>query len=137
TVDAPKGTTVTNLTSKTGFGAVGNIVLPGSLTPVQLQFSLKGHRDVIVDVVPNADQVFKPTFLKGSGTTRQPVAGSSPVTTPTTPTTPTTQTPTEPANKPPTEPVKPPTEPVKPPPEDDCPELPCLKDPLKANPGGG
>jgi serine/threonine-protein kinase len=136
TVDAPKGTTVTNLSTKTGFGAVGNVVLPGGTAPVQLQFSLKGHRDVVVDVVPDKDQTFKPTFVKGSGTTvvRTPGggttagsgSGSAAATTNPTP------TPTEPAIKPPTEPTKPP-----PPAEDDCPELPCLKDPLKGTPSGG
>jgi len=123
TFDAPKGATITNLTTKTGFGAVPNVSVAGSRTPVSFQLSLKGFRDVVVDVIPDKDQTIKPDFVKATaGSSRTP--SGSPATPP-----PDAATPVlKPDPGPPA---------TKPPPDDDCPELPCLKDPLKSAPSGG
>jgi len=145
----PKGATVIDLSTNKPVGKTPyTFTVPGSTSPRQFKFQLKGYGDSTVELVPNRAEIkYAQTLQKGATrttvvtqvpSTDEPTlkpAGTTPATTAVTkPDTSTTQKPGEVTVTRPDETKKPdetkPPEPPKPPEQktDDCPgDEPCLK----------
>jgi eukaryotic-like serine/threonine-protein kinase len=133
----PKGALVTDLSNSRVLGAAPQrFKVPGSTTPRQFKFTLKGYGDSTVELVPNRDKIeYVETLHRGatkpSSVTKVPDPALKKPDDLAKPTTkPADVTVAKPAETKPADTTKP-ADPPKPPdkPKDDCPddEQPCLK----------